>query len=75
MVKVAGAGDKGGSQENPPVHSKGQRHGMPWSPIPVSSPGGVAPPPPTGTKLKGFTENGHMQPTEAAGRVTERYGK
>jgi hypothetical protein len=59
---VKGAGDSG-TGENPKVVSKFERnHGMPRKPGTVSHPGGTAKP--TGSKHSGFTENGHMLPTE-----------
>ena len=61
MANVKGAGDTA-MRENPPVHSKGDRHGKPFHPSPVTVAGGVAAAPPTGTKVAGHTEHGHMEP-------------
>lgn len=44
VVKAKGAGDSE-VRNNPPVHSKGQRHGHAFVPQPVSRVGGVAPMP------------------------------
>lgn len=66
---VKGAGDIA-MRENPTVTSKGDRHGKPYHPTPVSRPGGVAAPPPSGAKVVGHAEeSGHMHPKHV--RVAE----
>ena len=62
MAEVKGAGSTE-MRENPPVHSKGQRHGIPFHPSPVERPGGVAAAPMSGTKVPLHSaESGHREP-------------
>lgn len=67
---MRGAGNEGENRANPPVRSKFDRsHGMGLKAPHLSHPGEVAPE--TGTKVRGFTEHGHMLPHHIKEKPTD----